>query len=430
MRRSLVALVPVGVSLFLAACEADHSTTSPNAIAPRQSVSADLTLACSFNTMSQDAKKYFMSTDPVFTMISDMKTLFRTSRAAATPKGFDILTRVAAVRLTSTQLARSTADNGGAFVNDVLGCMDVGPIPDTFNATASLASGVFEVRGDVAGAGPALAFDGTAGGQRVASLPEWGVEASAAWPTSTGAGQPRYLVYGYPLSSANFDGETPTAGFNAFEVGTLRADVPKDGLVVGVCTRATVIAANRLLHDNAIVPNESPTFCGPVASLSTKSWFAMIVDRAGSFFSPRQLFAQGIGDFDQSFIGGGPSGWSPMVFAQLTGTSIALTFATEPKNTSIAPNTLPTFVVHASTAAGHAVPGINVTISIAGNNGVPANAVLTPLNPTAVTDVNGDATFMGVLVNKAGGYTLTATGSLGGVATLSSISTLFNVKNK
>src|SRR5438046_196685 len=123
MRRSTVALIPIVGLAILGACSNDRETTAPRYIAPSRTISANLTLACDFTTMNQDGKNYFPNRDPVFALISDMKTLYRTSVAAATPKGFDILARVAEARRLGQQIG--TAALGGTFVLDVVGCMDV-----------------------------------------------------------------------------------------------------------------------------------------------------------------------------------------------------------------------------------------------------------------------------------------------------------------
>jgi hypothetical protein len=384
--------------------------------------------------MNQDAKAFFKSTDPVFAMISDMKTLYRTSAAAATPKGFDILAQTGAVRYTSNQLTGSTAANGGTFVNDVVKCMDVGTVPATFDPALALGQGVFEVRGNASGAPAAIAYNGTSNGAKVEFSPRWGVEprTTSGWPASTGSGAPRYLIYGYP-TTGDFAGETPGAGFNAFEIGTLRADLPKSGLRVGVCTHLVItdvaqthaVAANLLIHNDAVVPNESPGFCAGISAAAPRTtWLA----RVKAIFAPAIAFAQDPSDFSRDFIGGGPSGWSPMSWGQVAGTAMNLGFTKQPRNTdkSVA---IPTFVVHAATAAGNALPGVNVTISVFNNSGEPAGAFVSG-TVTVKTDSNGDATFSDVNVNKAGGYRINASGSFGGVATNTTTSVLFNVKNR
>lgn len=425
MRRTLVAIMSVGAAMSLVACEGDRSTSpSPNARPSFDKPAPPLT--CSFSTVNSDANAFFVSNDPVFSLISTMKTTYNKSGvAAATPLGFDILARTAAARYTSAQ--KGTAADGGTFVTDLLRCMDVGgAIPATFDPTAALSQGVFEVRGDVPGAPSALAYNGTANGAKVEFSPRWGVEprTAAGWPTSSGfAGAPRYLIYGYP-TTGSFAGETPAPGFNAFEIGSLPANLSKDGLRVGVCTKViSGQSADFLIHSGALVANESPAFCAQFAWGTTKTtWLA----RLKSLFMPSNAWAQD--DLSRDFIGGGPSGWSPMSWGVVAGSDMVLSFKVQPKNGNISAPLQP-FVVHAQTAAGNALQNVFVKVSVANNSGTPAGAYVTG-TVTVKTDPSGDATFSDIVVNKAGGYLIGATGLYGTVKTDSTTSTLFNVKNK
>jgi len=89
---------------------------------------------------------------------------------------------------------------------------------------------------------------------------------------------------------------------------------------------------------------------------------------------------------------------------------------------------VPTFVVSAGTTA-HVIPGTVVTIAVFGNNGEPAGAFVSG-QTSAIADANGEATFSGLELNKAGGYTITATATYGGVPTGFAVSARFNIKNK
>jgi hypothetical protein len=179
-----------------------------------------------------------------------------------------------------------------------------------------------------------------------------------------------------------------------------------------------------LVHDDKMVMNQSPDFCNPpTTSAASGSWLT----RVASIFRPSIAFAQDEG-FSRDFIGGGPSSWSPMSWAKVKGTDMNLAYTAQPTNTnkSVA---IPSFTVHVQTDAGNGVPGVNVTVAVAKNNGTPAGAIVSG-TVTVQTNASGDAIFKNVFVDKAGGYRLDAAGSLGGVKTLSATSTLFNVKNK
>jgi hypothetical protein len=398
--------------------------------------------------MKQNAGAFFFAgNDPVFDLITTMKNSWQTNgagAAATTTAGLNILARVALVRLTSGQVLSPASKfeaaevAGGNLVSAVALCMTLGPV-DATTATNALRSGVFEVRGSIAGDPPALA--------RPDVYPRWGAEAKTSWII---AGYPRYLVYGTPgIDASALGGETPTVHtFNGFEISTLPTNVPKSSLRVGICVNALVgiqstntrSAVNLLIHDGVVLPNSSPStaFCtgapsAPTASLSTSAWFASLTNRITSVFSPASLFAQERGlDFD-SFTGGGPSSWSPQGFGQIAGSNIALTFTTQPVN-GTAFEKLNTIVVHAATvvqapAAGHTLEGVDVTISVANNSGTPAGACVVG-TLTVTTNSLGDAIFDNVTVKKAGGYTITATGVYQTVPTQNRVSNLFNVKNK
>ena len=195
MRRSLVAIVPVSLSLFVAAC-GERTATSPSALTPGQSLASRPGPTCSFNTVNQDATAFFKTGDAAFAAIKAMKDAG--AGAPATPAGFDLLARVAAVRYTSDQKGGSTIADGATLVNDALLCMDVGTIPGTFDAAASLTSGIFEViTGGTAVPAQAMAYSSTNGTGKVYASPKWGVEPrNVSWPSSSGAGSPRFLIYG------------------------------------------------------------------------------------------------------------------------------------------------------------------------------------------------------------------------------------------
>ena len=441
MRRSLVALVPVAVSLFLTACDTDRS---PSGLKPGPTSLARPLRACDFTKLAQDGKSVFVAKDPVLaTMIGDMKAVYdANNKAPSTEIGFDILSELADRRREAGLLSGTTAAITGAWVDLLLGCMDVGTAPSTFNAASALA-GIFEVRGGTDDeTGPALAWGFNTGVE--AGPKRWGVESkSTSWtlPAPTNGTSPaRYLVFGYPITSTTpLAGETAVnTNFVGFELGTL-PDAPnssKSGFIVGYCDVAIVldannkpVAVNRLIHSGAIVPNQEPAFCSLVlGATASRSWFASVASQAFSLLSPKPLYAEEELPIDTRFIGGGPSGWSPHVFGQIVPSNATLTFTTQPRNT-VAFVPIPEFVVQAKTAAGNGIPDVAVTVSVSNNQGIPAGAEIVSGTLTVLTDANGDAKFGDIAVGKAGGYTVTVTGVLDGAATLSKVSSNFQVKN-
>ena len=438
MRRSSVALTTLVGSLVVAACSSDNATTSPRGISPRVA-SADFTTpsaACSFSTMNQDAKGYAPAKDVIFTMISDMKSLYKTDLGGATRKGFDILARVATLRRSGGEIGDATA--GGTFVLDVVRCMDVGTVFEAkFKPDLALASGVFEVRGGSADdTGPTLALNASPNIQATEVSPRWGAEPQTLlnWSRSA-ATYGRYLVYGYPLGTdVRSDG---------FELGTLPDGVSNPGVPgelfrVGLCIAPTNSTgqANRLLHQSAVVTDVSnpgngeiqgTNFCvGQPLSATSANWLKALASRVVSFVSPNLAFAEG---FTYDGIGGLPDGWSPFDPSAITAGNVVLKFGPLPAN-AVA-NVDFTIIVNAASSelsGSGAVPGVLVNLSIAGNSGDPADAVLYG-DTSVATDQYGDATFT-VHVGKAGGYTLAAAGKLSGLDTKSATSGVFNVKNQ
>lgn len=431
MRRSLVALMPAAVGLLISACVGDRATTAPRATADGAALlAAARPVTCSFTQINKDAGNYFASKqDVVYDIIKSMQSAYNlTGAAGATPYALDIYHQVEISRFGS-RIVTGAEVAGGIFASDVALCTTLGTL-DATAAGNALTNGIFAVRG--------TANDpSTAALALPQSYPWWGVEPrfSSTWPTSPYS---RYLIYAFPgVALVTLGGEQPAVPtFVGYNVSSLPAVWPKDGLRVGVCvlalktdptTRAHT-AVNLLIHDGVVVANSAPYFCdgAPLASLSTSTWFASITHRITSVFGTKSLYAQDRSLDDASFTGGGPSSWSPMPFGQITGSNIALTFTTQPSN-GTAFNTLNPFVVHAATPY-HALEGVSVAISVANNSGVPAGAcVIGTL--TGTTDSNGNVTFNNVTVLKAGGYTITASGVYQTVPTLSGVSNLFNVKN-
>ena len=440
MRRSLVAPVLVATLAFLAACS-DREPTVPRPITPRPTAStATLPLSCDFATMNNDAKKYFPARDGIFTIITSMKNAYKNGGAtAATPFGLDALARTAAVRNSSIEIG--TGAQGGTFVLDVVVCMSIGTIPSTFEPGLALTSGIFEViSADATSPTPLLGKAAGPGTTTVITSPKWGVElrTGGAWPpVQTYAGGTRYLVYAYPLGT--------DVAASGYELATLptTVNIGSNPLNTGICVPSTILVggqtAQRLIvHAGSDILNIVRLgFCSSTGSTMPTSWVAALTQRVGSFFAPKPLGAQG--DFFGG-VGGLPSGWSPININSYITTNVGLTFSTQPSNTNDCPATTPIAVQATWTGAPLSGPlPITVVLTIAGNNGTPAfltdncgpsvSSVTksTTINPTTNT---GTANFV-IGYTKAGGYTLTATGHIGGgAATPGVTSVLFQVKNK
>ena len=430
MRLTPAAVIAAAASIALAACSNDQNGSPLRVVAPGARSADAIPTTCDITTINQLGKAYFTSSrDPVFTLITSLKNDLKNFGIGSqtTADVFNILKRVATVRLTSSA---GGATDGANFVDAVLGCASfASSIPSTFNASLSLGSGIFAVS-------PTASVEAMANSS-VPPATRWGAEpGSAGWPSGT------YLVYGYP-KAPSFD-----VTIDGFELGTLPPDQINPGntgtnpIDVGICKKTTVfdnnnkpVAANLLVHNgNEILPLVKLAFCDtPFTVSATTSWFGALASRLTAYFSATTAFAQDGGD---TYIGGLPSGWSPIQPQTFTASNVALSYSQPPLDTKTSATV--TVKVLATPAATTTLPPLNVRLTIFGNNGTPAffrylgNSV-DHIDVAAVP--NGDGTATATFTygyTKAGGYTLIATGYLGGgiVATAGALSPLFNVQNK
>jgi hypothetical protein len=207
-----------------------------------------------------------------------------------------------------------------------------------------------------------------------------------------------------------------------FLVGIRISPSAKDG-------DGNIIGGNLGFHDNTLLAPKNSAVCAsgyPTQALleSSSSWFASLTHRAASWLAPKTLIAQdrsGDGDWV------GPTGWSPITFAQITGTGTALSFTNIPKNGTV--RQAFQLKVSATSSANHPVPGVLITITLSNNSGVPAGAVILNAPAQGTTGPDGVAT-ISVIVDKPGGYTFVANGNLIGAATNNVVSVqVLNVKN-
>ena len=399
--RVLTGLAFTGV-IVLASCSQDQS---PSTAAPTEASFARVTApTCSFSTANNDARAYFaLNKDPVFALLDIMQAAHRAGGAAgATSAGFDVLARLGIAADAGSTLAKGTPAQGNTFANDVLLCMGASaPI----NFTSALGpAGLFAVRaGDVATPVISRLF--------VSGAPAYGAEPSTGnWPV-TG----KVLFYGNKLTATSFANETPAG--TVFDLKTYPANltfVPE--IKTGVCVLSD--ANGRILHkhgiDPAVIlpPAGTLSFC-PTASITTvpTSMFAWAASQAASWFAPQPAYASTA----MMPVGGGGAGLvsglseiGPVSYVSV------VTFTVAPGNTSVSanPQFVPTVTVKNATANGNALKGAVITLTVVGNQGS-----FTISGNEATTDDSGIATFPSLYIDKAGGYTLTASSELGGTAT-------------
>jgi hypothetical protein len=296
--------------------------------------------------------------------------------------------------------------------------MSVGTLPADFSVQAALGTnGLFAVRGGTSdAAGPATSRNS----------PIYGAEAQSTSSWSASAGK-RFLIYGYPISFS-FTPETPAAPA-AFELGTVPTPItfsPK--IAAGICSTDANKPNPRLQHVNVILDLQTLGFCTTAAlPLRQGSGFFAAAQRVASWFAPRPLYAMfAAGGGTGGLISGlSPSG--PVVFTPSTATLSFVNAIPDGKVSSpVNAQFDPPIQVKAQTANGTAVGGVKVTLSAGANNG----SFTPPADSVEYTNDQGIATFSTFYLDKAGGYLITATGTVLSQATQTVISNQVHIKNQ
>jgi hypothetical protein len=397
--RVLAGLTLAGVAI-LASCGQD--LTQSTAVPAAPSYAKVTTPTCSYSTTTNDARSYFASNkDTVFSLLSAMS---KTTGAATQTAGWAVLGRLADA--VGTTAVKGTPTLGNTFANDVLLCMGVStPLP----LTAALdANGLFAVR-DNTGSAAAISR----------GTPVYGAEPSSGnWPVAGST-----LFYGSPESGSLFDNEA-TAGV-VFDLKSFPSDLTfSPALRVGVCDINDPNA--RILHDHAgdaviLSPDAALSFCPTTLNetQSSNSLFAAAANRLATWLAPAPANAA---TMMFAVTGGGTglikglSDIGPVSFTSV------VTFGVKPTNTSVSKPQQwnPIVTVGDSTAKHHPIANVLITLSVVSNSGS-----FNITGDTATTDATGVARFPNLHIDKAGGYTMTATSEVGGSA-----SVFFNINGQ
>lgn len=444
--RTLRHLALILTAVGAVACASDRDT-APQA-RPVAAAIVATPLACdpTFARATADAQAFFASSsDPIFATLQSMRSLYQSGGArAATNTGFDALQQIADARLTPRQ--GGTASVGDALTKDLLVCMSVGALPSGFSVAAALASGIYEVRGGSANtSAPALAQTLVAG-QRSLTSPVWGIEPLNTWDGQFERRQTRFLVYGAPLPVSMFARDPATVdpnnvAYTGFDISTIPA-TPRLALIhadnspapvrVGICIDpATGPNPNLLEHagaaDTTILRLSTPTFCGAFAQrdIAPRGLLASLAHGALSLILPTPAYAL-IGG-----VGGLPSGLSPFGAVTIGVDDITLTFVQQPSTVKAGVAISPPVRVRAVTANGTPIGGVRITLHVLRKNGSDAGITVGTQETTSdLPSAPGIATFGHLSIPTPGTYTLQATGSMNGTATLTGTSVAFVVKRK
>jgi len=377
----------------LVACSQDRAGApiAPTAISRASVPSAP---ACNLSGARVHAASYFVARDPVFDRISAMQRAYATGGAAgATNAGFDVLARVSTA-LKSSGAIVGTSAAGNVFVNDILACMNVGTLPSGFSVQEALGpNGLFAVVG-----GP----NDPPAGVTSRGVPTYGAEPQMDQTWFASAGNRRFLLYGFPRDYS-FSVETPAAT-TAYELSTVPTPLTfSPAIAVGVCQTTSSFA--QLQHVGIILAPRGLVFCsGTSAAPSSGNGVFALAQRAWASLAPTPLFAAALGG-----TGSLVSGLSPIGAITYVPSAGDLEFVQQPTDLDPShPRFSPPIAVSAGTANDTPVNGVLITLTVrdAGGNIVPVR------NNTAYTNGNAIAVFTGFNIERAGTYTITATGTI------------------
>jgi hypothetical protein len=398
-----------------AACADDQSATK---VTMPSRPSLIISSACNFTKMKKDARDYVVANNSLlYDLINQLASLNKgTDADAFNAKAYEILAFIGSIAGTSAVTTNTTA--GDALINDVFTCLGIATTAGTFTPALG-ANGLFAVAVD------AVLSRGT---------PKYGAQPATGETWQTSAPLPpglQLVVYGYPRNTIDFTGEPaliPT-GYELFTVPAV--PVFAKAIIGGVCLDPASIPSNaRLLHEHGgqdvILALITPPFCLPLplttqAPNESGSLFAL-VRRVSDWIAPKPLYAA---TMVLGGMGGSLGGLSPIGPVSVNASTVTLTFTQQPTNGSINQPITPAIQVQAKTAIGTPVDGVQVTLTASSNAGS-----FTLSGNVATTTGGGYATFPNFQTDKAGGYTLSASGLFGTTATLSATSVLFQVNGQ
>jgi hypothetical protein len=394
-------------AVVLVSCTQDN-TSAPSLVPTEATLAKANPNTCDFTVTRASAKEYFaLLKDPVYAKIDAMQDAYKAGGAAnTTTTGFAVLAQTAA-NVKDASKIKGTPDQGSTFVNDVFQCMTVAGYSPSSDFSAALGStGLFDVVFANSSA-PVVAR------YAVGNSPAFGAEPNGGtWPVSGPT-----LFYGSSVVVSTLSGETVqgvVADLKTLPVYESFASPFK----AGACKVTDSFA--RALHqhgtDVTILAPVQMTFCngdddvlGSVSSPTSS--FAYGLRRAANWLAPRPLFAA---TMPTSFGGGGAglvdglSEIGPVSFTSV------VSFSNAPTNIALSaqPHSPPIAVID-TTSKGNPLAGVQITLAVIGNSGSFSYPVGSNI---ALTNDLGIATFPNFVIDKSGGYTITATSAVGGVA--------------
>jgi hypothetical protein len=246
----------------------------------------------------------------------------------------------------------------------------------------------------------------------VGNSPAFGAEPDGGnWPVTGPT-----LFYGWKVVFSTLSGETVqgvVADLNTlpvyssfaakFKAGVCKVNDPLARALHQHGSDATILAPVQMSFCNGF-DEENVVMSGPMGS------FAFGLKRAASWLAPRPLYAA-----MPTRLGGGGAGLVDGLseIGPVSFTSV-VSFSNPPKTIRLSrqPHN-PPIAVTDTTSNGNPLAGVTITLSVVGNSGsfsFPSGSNI------AVTNELGIATFPNFVIDKSGGYTITAESEVGGVA--------------
>jgi hypothetical protein len=234
--------------------------------------------SCNFNTVSQLTKTEFGANSTQSSLATQMKNA-GAGTATATSLGFQILAAIG-TKYDGSQ----TTTNASALTVALLGCMDIGGAKVPADSIFDKALGAHGAYGVVTrtSTGPVASHDG-----------DWQLEppggASATWGDILPTGVDAILVYGMPVTIANFSPDDQLS--NIFDWNTLRkVTFNAPGVLISQCT-----ATSSFLQHNTGTTAEVLGFltssCFNATALLTEPKATTWSGRLSRFFSPEPAYA-------------------------------------------------------------------------------------------------------------------------------------------
>lgn len=418
-RTTLTALTLLGSLGALACSDKQNAATAPDY------VRAGSGFVCNFTVTKSDARTYLpaaVQTDAQSALRAMQDAYSAADTAGARKAGFDFIRRFI-VAAHDGGTAAGTPDEGSKLTNDLFACMAIVGMSSAVNFAPALGlAGGYKIRGGDGDSEDAV----SALGRTSAIRPDNGT--FAGW-----VGQ-RVLFYGAPLANTFLVNETRvgSAGYSWSTIPAVSTFNYKG--TVGVCVAASEAAdtargriqevnnaTGKLLVRTAIGNAFSTAYldCSTTLTVGSRSALNRLTQLALSAILPEPAYAAGL-------LGGGTggtvNGLSDFGVVDIVSATLSMSRVKDATTASA----IPEFTVTAQSAGGSLLPDVVVTLAVTGNSG---SFNITPLVPTATTDANGVAKFSGVVIDKAGGYTITASGSTTGIAAASTVnSNLFHIK--